>query len=1092
MRSSQVPLALGRMNAHRLMLAAVLLIVLTGSALAAALAVFAGQTVPQAEQRKLATSPGTSVLVSGPLTAGQATAVTTALHAAMRSAFGTVPFAFYTALWSPPLSPPAPAGEPGVSGQPQLQAAAAGAIEANAVLAAGRWPAAPQPGQPIPAALPATAASLLHLSAGEVLTLRGRGTSRPVHVRLTGIFRPRDPASAYWRLDLIGTTGFRSSGQRATYGPLVVNPAAFGQALTASSGSWVAEPDLSDITDSQLGTLAGQITAEQQLMPQTVTLGYLNTNTNLPAVLGEMASNLVLAHSLLAIGGLQLLLIMAVAVGLTTRLLAGQRHGETALLSARGGARWQLARMNLAETALLAAFAIGGGGLAGWWLAGLLAGAGPLRTAGVRVTGIAAGAWWAAAATTALCAAIPLGSALRPASPLTVRVRRGRQAAALGLVQAGADVALILLAAVAVWQLRRYSAVAPAGNGTLGVDPVLVAAPVLALGGGTVVLLRLLPAAAAAGNRLARRSRRLAAAMASWQISRRPVRHAGAALLVVLAVATGTFALSQHQSWVRSARDQAAFDAGADVRVDTPQAVSPGQAGTIATAPGARHAMPVAQLGYGTTGQAMAIDAGQAAATVLLRAGLSPLPAAALFRRISPGGTAPGLVIPGRPALVAVAASLGPASLRLAPATATVSVQDADGNVYALPAGILTADGRTHILTAQITPSREAVYPLRLLAVTLGYTLPRAAARSAAVFTVRGVAASPVVPGRRGATFAAGTALTGWAPAVSSPELTGLLQTPGATAGRSGTPRAGSWTAAAGGGQALSFSPGYGQATSPAGPAVPIRGQLTLTAGMPSALAIPGIATQSYLRASGASVGSIAAISADGAGVPVRIVAAVTAFPTISGSGGGVIVDLAALQDALADRSLAPAPVSEWWLATPAARLPAGLTARLPKGSVITVPGRLAAGLLGDPLSAAPQQALLAIAVAAAVLGAAGCSVGIAASMRERRSQNALLSALGVSRAAQAGQLCLEELMLSLPAAAAGLALGAALSWLLVPAVTLTTAATAPVPAALTEFAWSRAVPLAIVVAFAPVLAAAATVATRADPAAQLRAAEVA
>ena len=88
------------MNAHRLVLAAVLLIALTSSALAAALAVFAGETVPQAAQRRLATAPGTSVLVSGPLTAGQATAVTTALHAAMRSAFGPVPFAFYTALWA--------------------------------------------------------------------------------------------------------------------------------------------------------------------------------------------------------------------------------------------------------------------------------------------------------------------------------------------------------------------------------------------------------------------------------------------------------------------------------------------------------------------------------------------------------------------------------------------------------------------------------------------------------------------------------------------------------------------------------------------------------------------------------------------------------------------------------------------------------------------------------------------------------------------------------------------------------------------------------------------------------------------------------
>src|SRR6185312_12173487 len=46
-----------------------------------------------------------------------------------------------------------------------------------------------------------------------------------------------------------------------------------------------------------------------------------------------------------------------------------------------------------------------------------------------------------------------------------------------------------------------------------------------------------------AGDRLAARGRRLTAAMASWQISRQPIRQGGAALLIVLAVATGTLAL---------------------------------------------------------------------------------------------------------------------------------------------------------------------------------------------------------------------------------------------------------------------------------------------------------------------------------------------------------------------------------------------------------------------------------------------------------------------------------------------------------------------------------------------------------------------
>jgi hypothetical protein len=1085
-----LPLTLQRLSEHRLVLAVVLLTILISAAVAAALADFAGQAVPQAVHRRLAAPSETSVLVSGPVTENQETA---AVRAAMRSAFGAVPFTFYSALWSDSLDLPAPSG---VSQVPLMKAAAVDAAAANSVLVSGNWPTVPRPGQPIPAVIPAVTASLLRLSAGDILTLRDRASNKPVAFRLTGTFRPRDPASAYWKLNLIGNGGFSSNGRFTTYGPLVVNPAAFGSALGVGSASWVAEPDISDIPDGDLSGLAGQITQEQQLMLDSATLGGLTVTTSLPALLDDTASNLVVAHSLLLIGGLQLLLLAVTALTLGVRLLASQRQVESALLSARGGARWQLARLNAAEAMPLAAVAIVGGALVGGQLAGLLARTGPLRAAGLQTSGAAAGAWYAAVVVTLLCVAILLVSGLRPLSPGTAWTRRGRQASISGLAQAGGDIALLLLAAVAVWELRRYSAVAPSASGTFGVDPVLAVAPVLALTGGTVVLVRLLPAAARVGDQLASRGRRLAAALAIWQVSRRPIRQAGAAMLVVLAVATGTFALSQHQSWARSVRDQAAFTAGADVRVDTALPVSAAQAGAIATAPGVRDAMPVARLGYGDTGQALAVDATRAASTTLLRPDLSALPATALFRRIVPLGSPPGLPFPGRPARIEVTASLGPASLRLAAAAVTLSVQDADGNVYALSAGYLSADGRPHGLVADIAPTRQALYPLRLLAVTLTYSLPRVRAGRSALLTVHGIAASAAASGAFGSPFAPGTAMAGWVPAVSSADLAGLLQNPGSTTGRSRLPTAASWRAA-GGSQALSFNPGYGQEYAQAGL---IPGQLTLTASMPRVATIPGIATQAYLESANVSVGSVVPITVTGVSVPVKIVAAVTAFPTVSGPGGAVIVDLAAAQDALVAMSLPPAPVSEWWLATAApggpgdlvAQPPAGLAARLPAGSVVTVPGQIAAGLLGDPLSAAPQQALLAIAAAAAILAIAGFSVSIAASVGERRSQSALLSALGVSAAAQAGQLSLEELMLSVPSAAVGVALGAALAWLMVPAVTLTTGAVAPVPAPLTEFAWSWAALLAVSVAVLPVLVAAATVLRRPDPAALLRTTEAA
>jgi hypothetical protein len=97
--------------------------------------------------------------------------------------------------------------------------------------------------------------------------------------------------------------------------------------------------------------------------------------------------------------------------------------------------------------------------------------------------------------------------------------------------------------------------------------------------------------------------------MASWQISRQPIRQGGAALLIVLAVATGTLALSQRQSWTRSVHDQAAFSTGADVRVQTSQPLSAAQAGALARAPGVRQAMPVAPFEQtATNGVTLAVD----------------------------------------------------------------------------------------------------------------------------------------------------------------------------------------------------------------------------------------------------------------------------------------------------------------------------------------------------------------------------------------------------------------------------------------------------------------------------------------------------
>jgi hypothetical protein len=271
---------------------------------------------------------------------------------------------------------------------------------------------------------------------------------------------------------------------------------------------------------------------------------------------------------------------------------------------------------------------------------------------------------------------------------------------------------------------------------------------------------------------------------------------------------------------------------------------------------------------------------------------------------------------------------------------------------------------------------------------------------------------------------------------------------------------------------------------------VPVAAQLTLTAPHLAAAIVPAIVTRAFADSSGAGTGSDVQATVNGVQVPLRIAAVVTSFPTLS--GGMVIVDLATIESYLASQGGTPLPVTQWWLATDGGQVPPGLTRTPPPGSDIVAADALAAAAAGDPLSAAPQQALLAMAAAAALLAVTGFWVSIAANVRQRRGENALLAALGVTRRAAAAQLFLEKLMLSVPSAALGLVLGAVVARLLVPAVTLTATAQAPVPPPVTLFDPVRALALAAVVAVLPALAAALVMIRRPDPAAELRAAEAA
>ncbi len=1121
------------MTAHRVVLAAAGLTTLVAAAIGAALAVVVGQGLPLAVRHDLSVAPGTALSIAGPVSNDQAAATASTLRTAVGQSLGGVPYGFWSATWSDPLElvPGALPARPASAGKGNaslLEAVAMDGITSHAVLVSGQWPAAPAAGRvprprtarapsvsyEIPAALPASAAALLHLSPGDVLTLKDEIANARISFRITGLFAPRrlsGIAASYWALNTIPASGSGTQSGYTAYGPLLVSPAAFAPTasgsetagtLTARTGTWLAQPDMAKFTNADLSAISGEVSALQQALLSSSVLGGMQLSTSLPSVLSATASNLSVARSLLVISALQLLVLALAALLAVARLLASQREAETALISARGATRWQLARLTAAEVIPLCAVVAAAGALVGIRLAGLLTTAGPLKAAGVKLpgpafllggsgTGSPAGTWLdaiaAALAVTVIADAAMLGPMLGTGPAMTeARVRRGRQAAVVGATRVGADLALVVLAVLAGWQLRRYSA---GSSADATIDPVLALAPALALAGGTVVTLRMLPAAAKAGDRLAGRGRRLTASLAGWQVSRQPLRQGGAALLLVMAVATGTLALAQHASWTRSASDQGSFNAGADARVDTPSPLTPGATGAITNAAGVQHAMAVyVQLGAMPT-EVLAVGAAQASNTVRIRPDQVSVPAVKLFDEITPKSS-PGAPIPGRPHAITFTAALTPAGIpaktgggilpintgqaratgrELEPVAATVTVADSTGDMYQLDAGTLPADGREHVLVASLGGA-DVSYPLRLVQIGLTYQMPAAQAAALAL-TITG----PV--------------LSGWHASATSPDLQNI-QSMAAANGPSILPANDTWDAK-GDTATFTFKSGFGEAVNFSGPPQSVSAQVTLNAPAGSTLApLPAIATSAFADANNIDTGSVVQATLNGQQVPLSIVAVVKSFPTVTANTGALIVDLPAAQQRLVSRGTPPLGVTEWWLATTDHQIPPGLSSAVPPGSAITGAADAMVALTGNPLSAGPQQALLALAAAAALLAITGFWVSIAANVRQRRAENALLAALGVSQRSAALQLCLEKLLLSVPSAVLGVILGTVVARLLVPAVTLNAAATQPTPPPVTLFDLPQTLSLVAAVAILPALAAALIMIRRPDPAAELRAAE--
>ncbi|MFF3565041.1 FtsX-like permease family protein [Streptomyces sp. NPDC002574] len=1100
-----------RLRAHRLLLGAALLSIVLTTCTVAALAAF-GASVGDAGLRRALQDPSsgrTLVEVTRDVKGDDRPGVDDAVRKAVTGAFGGLPVTVATSTRSGPYGLPLSLRPPGApdSDNPDLTVLAT-LDPSRVTVVSGALPGPPAGEGPVPVALPESAAAALKLRPGDQVALADRFGGGTVKVRLTGTYRPTDPASSYWRLDPLGGRGTQTLSF-TTYGPMLVDPAAFAPGrVPAAEAVWQGRADCATITTARMDGLGRGVRQAVTRIDRLGPDGVVVATSELPDLLDELDRTLFVTRSTLLVVASQLGLLAALALFLVSGLLAAERSGETAWLRARGGSRTRVAGLAATEALLLALPAAVVAPLLAGPLVRQLAAHGALARAGVPLGAPASTAWWVAALTAVVCAFIVLAPALRrPGTYVSEQGAGAGRGALPGAVRAGADIGLLVVAVLAFWQLSRRgggSGVLTADSGGApGVDPVLVVAPALCLLAGAVLTLRLLPLAARVGERRAARVRGLAAALAGWQLSRRAGRGTTPALLLVFAMSISIFAIGESASWTRSQSDQADFAVGADVRVTGTSTPSFGQGGVYDGIRGVTAVTPVGRSSVPLPGDreatVLAVDAGTAAGVMRLRGDLADEPLSRMLTDLRPGNGVParedGFVLPDHVARLRLTMSLEAIGAQDRAVTSTVTDRmsatfaDRYGVPYTFLLGDLPADGRRHVLEADFAgevgraPGAGPAGPLRLNGLKADFLVPgqdehhRLSLTALTAVTADGTTKAVPVPD--GATWSARTRIE----ASAEMQKQAGLAVASAKAPRSdhGTPLTVRYNTGE-----IRFAEDSPNGSNGA--------TVALRAGNAFTGPVPAVVTDAFLWAVDAHVGDAVSIDVRGAKLTVRIAGAVRALPTTGAESadtddGALLFDLRTMNRALAGLDEGEWLPGEWWITTvPGAgtRVASELRAR---GDITSVLARdeERAELQSDPLGAGPLSALPAAVVTAAVLAAVGFAVAAAGAMRERAEETAILVALGASRRSLARVVAVEQGLLVVVAVAVGAVLGAVLTRLVVPLIVLTSGADSPVPAVRVELPSGSVLQLLAIVAVVPLLVVALMALRSTDPVQALR-----
>ncbi|WP_158580681.1 ABC transporter permease [Cellulomonas rhizosphaerae] len=913
-----------------------------------------------------------------------------------------------------------------------------GAFPTSGVDAAGR----------VPVAVPQVAADAYGWTVGSVVRLQQTSTLDPVRAVVTGTYRLTGAPQTWSRDVLDGSehdeaypvlgAGFLTT---RAWGPLVVGDPTVLTDGTVALGvaHLVARPTLADAPTGAIDDLRGRLDASQATLAAAIPTGVSALVASpLGSTIDAAAGDLQVTRVTLVVVALLLATLAVTVLMLAARMLSDRRLAEQELMASRGASRRQVVRLALLEATGLAVITA----VASPFLAELT------YRAIVRIPVLERGGLdvdpgrplllWAACGVSALVLVgvlvIPL---LRRGERRSGRSERGGSAA-----RSGADIALVLVAGIALWQLSSYQgAPSGAGAGLSSVDPVLVLAPALVLLAGAVLALRCMPVVAHLGERAASRSRAWVSPLAVWELARRPARASSAVLLVALTVGVAAFSTSFLQTWRSSQQDQADLAVGTDLRA-TPALGTPLEAGAqLAAVPGTGHAAPVtirdSTVGVatgpgnssgGVPATLLAVDTTRA--DELLRGRVAP-GWGDLTAGMGPSAPATGVALPGSPRfLVLDLQTHSSAPETAATVVSWLVVQDRAGarTSLALPS-LLLGRARTDVV-------------LPLGAESDGLQLVGLVARA--------------VP-------ASGSALP--TPAPVTLDLTHLRVTSAASADLDGADV-----------EAVSFA-GAAWESHASGAEVSARAdRLRVSGDLPTvtsfettteltattfpdpssgAAQIAVLVTPDVLDTLGAGVGDPIQLDVAGASVPAVVRGTVPYLPGAP-HGRGVLVDEDLLGRAVLVAGSPGALADEWWLAASDDAAP-GLASDLERSAGMSTVVRATerAEATDGPLHVGVQAALWMLVTAALALSVSGLGMSAAVTVRNRRLEFARLQALGAPRGGLVRSVLSEHAVLGLVGVAAGMALGALLAQVVAPLITTSASGAAPVPGVVVQWDWS-------------------------------------